>query len=191
VLSARDVVVPGRLDLAAAGVRELRVAAGARLLITGANGAGKSTLLGVLAGDLEPASGTVTRAPGTDLALLEQDVYLPGERRTPRQLLALMAGLDADSDAVDPAGLVHARDLDRPVGELSVGQRRRVILAMLVTHTPDVLLLDEPTNHISLTLAEELMAALRDWPGAVVVASHDRWLRKTWTGQSVHLGGRS
>lgn len=191
VLAARDVVVPGRLDLAAAGVRELRLTAGARLLITGANGAGKSTLLGVLAGDLAAASGTVTRAPGTDLALLEQDVYLPGERRTPRQLLALMAGLEADSDAVDPAGLVHARDLDRPVGELSVGQRRRVILAMLVTHTPDVLLLDEPTNHISLTLAEELMAALREWPGAVVVASHDRWLRKTWTGQTVHLGRRS
>ncbi|MFF3064638.1 ABC-F family ATP-binding cassette domain-containing protein [Oerskovia sp. NPDC057915] len=201
-LWARDVVVQGgasghdpaapgrpRLDLRAAGVPSIDLAPGAKLLVTGANGSGKSTLLHVLAGDLLPSSGTVGRARGVEVALLEQDVRLHDDARTPRDLLALVTGQDpADRPHVDAHGLVAPRDLDRPLGVLSVGQRRRVVLAMLVTQAPDVLLLDEPTNHVSLTLAEELMAAVETWPGAVVVASHDRWLRRTWKGDVVHLG---
>ncbi|RXR22729.1 ABC-F family ATP-binding cassette domain-containing protein [Oerskovia turbata] len=202
VLWARDVVVQGgatepgpaapgrpRLDLRAAGVPSIDLAPGAKLLVTGANGSGKSTLLHVLAGDLAPSSGTVGRARGVEVALLEQDVRLHDDARTPRDLLALVTGQDpADRPHVNAHGLVAPRDLDRPLGVLSVGQRRRVVLAMLVTQAPDVLLLDEPTNHVSLTLAEELMAAVETWPGAVVVASHDRWLRRTWKGDVVHLG---
>ncbi|MFF2620212.1 ABC-F family ATP-binding cassette domain-containing protein [Oerskovia jenensis] len=201
-LWARDVVVQGgatspddaspgrpRLDLRAAGVPSIDLAPGAKLLVTGANGSGKSTLLHVLAGDLAPSSGTVGRARGVEVALLEQDVRLHDDARTPRDLLALVTGQDpADRPHVDAHGLVAPRDLDRPLGLLSVGQRRRVVLAMLVTQAPDVLLLDEPTNHVSLALAEELMAAVETWPGAVVVASHDRWLRRGWKGDVVHLG---
>ena len=201
-LWARDVVVQGgatepgaatpgrpRLDLRAAGVPSIDVAPGAKLLVTGANGSGKSTLLHVLAGDIVPSAGSVGRARGVEVALLEQDVRLHDDDRTPRDLLALITGQDpADRPLVNAHGLVAPRDLDRPLAELSVGQRRRVVLAMLVTQAPDVLLLDEPTNHISLALAEELMAAVETWPGAVVVASHDRWLRRTWKGDVVHLG---
>ncbi|GAA1408629.1 MULTISPECIES: ABC-F family ATP-binding cassette domain-containing protein [Oerskovia] len=204
-LWARDVVVQGgatepgsasdgrpRLDLRAAGVPSIDLAPGAKLLVTGANGSGKSTLLHVLAGDLAPSSGTVGRARGVEVALLEQDVRLHDDARTPRDLLALVTGQDpADRPHVDAHGLVAPRDLDRPLASLSVGQRRRVVLAMLVTQAPDVLLLDEPTNHVSLTLAEELMAAVETWPGAVVVASHDRWLRRTWKGDVVDLGSGS
>ena len=154
--------------------------------VIGTNGAGKSTLLHVLAGDLALTSGTVRRADGVEVALLEQDLHLAGEKRTPRELLTLMAGAAA-SDRVRDFGLVAANDLDRRIGDLSVGQRRRVVLAMIVMHSPHVLLLDEPTNHLSLTLAEELMDALDGWPGAVVVASHDRWLRRRWKGTKVHL----
>ena len=204
-LWARDVVVQGgatepgsasdgrpRLDLRAAGVPSIDLAPGAKLLVTGANGSGKSTLLHVLAGDLAPSSGTVGRARGVEVALLEQDVRLHDDARTPRDLLALVTGQDpADRPHVDAHGLVAPRDLDRPLASLSVGPRRRVVLAMLVTQAPDVLLLDEPTNHVSLTLAEELMAAVETWPGAVVVASHDRWLRRTWKGDVVDLGSGS
>ena len=84
-------------------------------------------------------------------------------------------------------GLLAPRDLDRPVGALSVGQRRRVALALLVADPPHVLLLDEPTNHLSLTLVEELEDAPRAAPGAVVVASHDRWLRRRWDGPELQL----
>jgi macrolide transport system ATP-binding/permease protein len=187
---AHHVALAGRLDMDAAGTPRLEIGAGARLLVTGPNGSGKSTLLHVLAGDLRPESGSVGAARGVRIGLLEQDLDLADEGRTPRALLAAAEGREippGDRAAVESHGLLAPRDLDRPVGELSVGTRRRVVLAMLVTQRPDVLLLDEPTNHISLALADELVTGLQDWPGAVVVASHDRWLREHWRGDTVRL----
>jgi macrolide transport system ATP-binding/permease protein len=74
------------------------------------------------------------------------------------------------------------------VGELSLGQQRRLALALLVAGLPDLVLLDEPSNHLSLALVEELEQALRDTPATVVVASHDRWLRGRWSGNHTELG---
>lgn len=74
------------------------------------------------------------------------------------------------------------------MGRLSVGQLRRLQLAALLADPPDVLLLDEPTNHLSLLLVTELEAAIPNYPGSVVIASHDRWLRHGWTGQILNLG---
>jgi macrolide transport system ATP-binding/permease protein len=70
-----------------------------------------------------------------------------------------------------------------------VGQRRRLGLALLVADAPQLMLLDEPTNHISLTLAEELAEALAVAPGAVVAATHDRWLRRSWAGPQLAITG--
>ena len=180
----------GRLDMDAVALPSLEISAGAKLLLTGPNGSGKSTLLHLLAGDLEPDGGTVGSARGVRVGLLEQDLALDHETSTPRRLLAAAEGreiLAGERSAAESHGLLAPRDLDRPVAELSVGTRRRVVLAMLVTQRPEVLLLDEPTNHISLALADELVAGLRDWPGAVVVASHDRWLRDHWEGEVAEL----
>ena len=82
---------------------------------------------------------------------------------------------------------MHPRDTHRPVGELSLGQQRRVALACVIARAPDLVLLDEPTNHLSLALAEELEEALQRSVGTVVVASHDRWLRGRWEGPVVGL----
>ena len=180
VLVARDVVVPGRL-----AVDRLDVPAGARLLVTGPNGAGKSTLLAVLAGRLRPASGSVATRPGARVGLLEQDAVFA----RPLDSAARMYGAAAGAGGVPliELGLLAPADLDRPVAELSVGQRRRLALALLIARSPDVLLLDEPTNHISLTLAAELEEALRTAPGTIVVATHDRWQRRHWDGARLEL----
>jgi macrolide transport system ATP-binding/permease protein len=179
-VSLRDVDVPGRLR-----VERMQVPSAGRLLVTGANGAGKSTLLHVLAGRLAPASGTVAHRRGLRVGLLEQEVTFADPQRSPRQLYADRA--PAAGVPLTDLGLVAPRDLDRPVGALSVGQRRRLALALLVARPPDLLLLDEPTNHISLTLAEELQEALATASGAVVAASHDRWLRRRWDGPALAL----
>ncbi|GAA1978145.1 ABC-F family ATP-binding cassette domain-containing protein [Amycolatopsis minnesotensis] len=181
-VSLRDVRVPGRLAL-----DRLDVETGGRLLVTGGNGAGKSTLLAVLAGRLEPADGHVHRAGGLRIALLEQDVGFADPAKTAQRVYSEAAGEDAPG--LGKLGLLASRDIGRPVGSLSVGQRRRLALAILLATPPDVLLLDEPTNHLSLTLAEELFDALGDAPGAVVIASHDRWLRREWTHQRLELAG--
>jgi macrolide transport system ATP-binding/permease protein len=79
-------------------------------------------------------------------------------------------------------GLLAPGEHRRPVGQLSLGQQRRLALAVLVAIGPDLVLLDEPSNHLSLTLVEELEEALRGTRATVVVATHDRWLRRRWSG---------
>ena len=179
VVLVRDLQVSGRLDL-----EVLDLDAGAKMLVTGANGSGKSTLLRVLAGRVEPTSGTA-QVTADRIGLLPQDVTFARPDRTPHDLHAAMTGAPVP---LGELGLLHPRDLGRPVGVLSQGQQRRLALAVLVARAPDLLLLDEPTNHISLTLADELESAVGRSPGTVVVASHDRWLRARWNGQEIRLG---
>ncbi|WP_438855474.1 ABC-F family ATP-binding cassette domain-containing protein [Agromyces sp. M3QZ16-3] len=184
LLHLSDVSVRGRLDVPA-----LRVAPGTRLLVTGANGAGKSTLLAVLAGRLEADHGVVHRRRGLRVGLLEQDVRFADPDASPRAIYARTVGeRRAERVPLDGLGLFSPRDLDRPVGRLSVGQQRRLALALVIAAPPHVFLLDEPTNHLSLALAGELEDALGGFPGAVVVASHDRWLRRRWAGEELELG---
>ncbi|WP_158889150.1 ABC-F family ATP-binding cassette domain-containing protein [Amycolatopsis anabasis] len=181
VLTAAEVVVPGRLELRAA----VALSAGDRLLVTGPNGAGKSTLLETLSGSLEPSAGSVWRAKSARVELLGQESEFADPGRTPDEVyssvadrLVLHGGLPAGKVVrLGELGLLSAADRNRPVGRLSTGQRRRLSLALAVLRAPHVLLLDEPTNHLSSTLVDELTEAIRHTPVAVVVAAHDRQLR--------------
>jgi macrolide transport system ATP-binding/permease protein len=179
----RLVWVPGRL-----AIERLDVGAAERLLVTGPNGAGKSTLLAVLAGRLAPAGGTVHRRRGLRVGILVQDTVIAGQHRTARAVYRDQLGPERAAQVpLVELGLLARRDVDRPVRELSVGQRRRLELALLVAEAPQLLLLDEPTNHLSPALAEELEEALRASPGAIVLASHDHWLRRRWPGRELRL----
>ncbi|MGH3503061.1 MAG: ABC-F family ATP-binding cassette domain-containing protein [Nocardioidaceae bacterium] len=174
----RDLEVAGRLRLP-----RLDVADGEHLLVTGANGSGKSTLLALLAGDIAADAGTV-RVSARAVGLLRQDVIFADPALPPHQVYDDATGSPVP---LGELGLLHPRDLGRPSGVLSVGQQRRLALAILVAQQPDLLLLDEPTNHISLSLASELEDALGRSPGTVILASHDRWLRRHWAGRSTQL----
>jgi macrolide transport system ATP-binding/permease protein len=132
----------------------------------------------------------VHRRRGLKVGLLTQDTTFRRPDRTAHQIYERAVGAErADLVPLASLGLVAPRDLGRPVGQLSVGQRRRLALAMLVADPPQLLLLDEPTNHLSPRLCDELEEALGTGPGAVVVASHDRWLRARWPGRQLHLSG--
>ncbi|MGW1377916.1 ABC-F family ATP-binding cassette domain-containing protein [Streptomyces sp. NPDC002446] len=172
-------------------VDSLTVAAGERLLIHGANGAGKTTLLRVLAGVTTPDSGTVLRRGRIGFLAQEIPVARPAEPL----LAAFRRGMTGDTEELTALllsfGLFRERDLHVPVGALSAGQRRRLALARLLARPADLLLLDEPTNHLALGLVEELEAALAAWPGALVVVSHDRLLRRRFGGRPYEIrGGR-
>ncbi|QBE49549.1 ATP-binding cassette domain-containing protein [Leucobacter triazinivorans] len=181
LLRADRVALAGRLR-----ETSLEVTPRGRIMLTGPNGAGKSTLLAILAGDLQPDHGTVER--GARVGSLPQEVSIVDPTRTASAVYRDAVGYDiAERAPLLATGLLAPRDLDRPVGRLSVGQRRRLALAALVADPPAVLLLDEPSNHLSLTLVEELEAALREFTGALVIATHDRWLRSRWPGETREL----
>jgi macrolide transport system ATP-binding/permease protein len=198
LLEVRAPRVGGRLDLP--GVR-IDVPPCGRLLVTGPNGSGKSTLVAALAGRVALDRGTRTLAPGVRLGVLAQegpteharDAGREGTALTEseqkrvtafdayaRHALDLLQGGLLDPDELVPVaalGLLTEDDLDRPLRDLSVGQRRRFDLACALLAAPHVLILDEPTNHLSVGLVDELTEALRLTSAAVVVATHDRKMR--------------
>jgi macrolide transport system ATP-binding/permease protein len=168
-------------------VLRLTVRPGERLLVTGPNGAGKTTLLRVLSGELRPDAGVVD-VPGRVGHLRQEE---PPWRPELTVLQAFAEGLpghpDEHVDVLLALGLFNRRDLRTRIGELSYGQRRRTELARLVTRPVDLLLLDEPTNHLSPGLVEDLEQALADYPGALVVVTHDRRTRAGFRGTRLHM----
>jgi ATPase subunit of ABC transporter with duplicated ATPase domains len=156
--------------------------AGDRIGLVAANGRGKSSLLRILAGQLEPTSGDVTRARGTVVGLVEQDAPPALLSLTLREVVsgALPADeAEAESWRVD----VILDDLEVPeslrdqhLGALSGGWQRAALLARVAILAPDVYLLDEPTNHLDLSRIGRLQRWLAALPRdvAVIAASHDR-----------------
>lgn len=154
-----------------------------RLVVTGPNGAGKSTLLGVVSGDLRPDTGSVRRPQNVRLEFLRQETSLPLDRRASEIYAAhvdalVAAGTVQPTQAVglSQLGLLRARESSKRVGELSMGQQRRLDLALVLASKPQLLLLDEPTNHLSIALVDELTEALGATQAAVILSSHDRQL---------------
>lgn len=179
LLSAERVSVAGRL----AGPVSFSLSHRGRLVVTGPNGAGKSTLLGVIAGDLHPDTGSVRMPQSVRLGFLSQETDLPLQRRASEVYAAqidtlVAAGTLTASEAVglSQLGLLRARESSKRIGELSMGQQRRLDLALVIATKPHVLLLDEPTNHLSIALVDELTDALGATQAAVVLSTHDRQL---------------
>jgi ATP-binding cassette subfamily F protein uup len=162
---------------------ELRLDPRERLGVVGANGTGKSTLLEVLAGRRVPREGRVVRGSTVRLALYDQQ----GVELDPTQRVRdAVAGPSRQPDWTD-ARLLEAFWFDNdaqhaPIGLLSGGERRRVQLLLTLATKPNVLLLDEPTNDLDLDTLRSLEDFLDEWPGALVVVSHDRaFLERTVT----------
>jgi macrolide transport system ATP-binding/permease protein len=163
---------------------------GDRLAVTGPNGAGKSTLLSVLAGKLAPTMGRTHRPRKVRLHLLGQESPQATRRRAHDLYHAhtarlVTAGVLHESEVVglSALGLLTSRDANKPVAELSMGQQRRLDLALALAGRPHILLLDEPTNHLSIALVDELTDALHTTDAAIVLATHDRQMQRdvrTW-----------
>ena len=154
---------------------DLRLDPQERLGIVGPNGAGKTSLIDVIAGRRQPETGEVTMGSTVALGYYDQ---LGDELDPDARAREVVAGPHRDPDWTD-ARLLEAFWFDRdsqwaPVHTLSGGERRRLQLLKVLAEKPNVLLLDEPTNDLDLETLRSLEEFLYDWPGAVIVVSHDR-----------------
>ncbi len=159
---------------------DLTLSPGTRIGLMGPNGSGKTTLLRMIAGELSPDQGTIKRADPLKI------VYFDQHRAQLPLHLSLRDALSPDGEYVIFRGqsihvngwckrfLFSPDNLSLPISSLSGGERARIAIAHLMLQPADVLLLDEPTNDLDIPTLEALEESLIDFPGAVVLITHDR-----------------
>ena len=156
---------------------------GQRIGILGANGQGKSTLVKTLAHMMPPIAGEITEGKGLSIGYFaQQELDVLSMDDGPLMHMVRLA-----RDVGPPGREQELRDflgsfrfigdmVTQPVGQMSGGEKARLVLALLVWQRPNLLLMDEPTNHLDLTTREALSMALNEFEGTVMLVSHDRAL---------------
>ncbi len=175
------------------------LAPGVRLGIIGPNGSGKTTLQRVLYGEKIPHEGKLWLSPAARCLVFDQN------REKLDRTITLKEALCPDSDAVVFQGrqihvttwakrfLFEPSQLSAVVGSLSGGEQSRVLIAQLMLQPADILFLDEPTNDLDIPTLEVLEESLEDFPGAIVITTHDRYLldRLATIAVGLHGNGKS
>ncbi|HEV2133719.1 MAG TPA: ABC-F family ATP-binding cassette domain-containing protein [Terracidiphilus sp.] len=167
---------------------------GLKLGLAGLNGSGKTTLLRAITGEIPLAAGHIRRAPSLRIVHFSQ-------MRELETSLTLRRALAPDSDSVIYQDrVVHvasyaarflftSEQLNQPVERLSGGERARILIARLMLQPADILILDEPTNDLDIPTLEILEESLLEFPGALILVTHDRYLLDRVTNAILGLDG--
>lgn len=164
---------------------------GEKIGVIGINGTGKTTLLRMIAGEEEPDEGTVTMANHVVLRYLPQHPEFSPEKSS---LECVLEGNVTDenqwsieSDAKAMMTRLGIKDFEQPAGQLSGGQRKRLALISVLLSPADILLLDEPTNHLDNEMADWLEEYLKNWKGALIMVTHDRYFFDSVTNRIIEI----
>ncbi|HZG55348.1 ribosomal protection-like ABC-F family protein, partial [Paenibacillus sp.] len=176
----RPLFAGGRLD----------VRRGDKLAIVGPNGAGKTTLLRLLTGELQPTEGVVRRHPELKIGYFSQQVeHLNDEETLLDGLLRVPGMTQSFARTVLGCFLFGGDAAFRRVGELSMGERCRAAFLQLYFGGADLLVLDEPTNYLDIETRERMETALAEFPGAMIVVSHDKYFLRATVNRVLALPG--
>ncbi len=161
----------------------------ARILLTGPNGTGKTTLFKIIMGLEKPDEGVINVVSSAKIGYLAQEPEALDLNKTVIETYKYdQIGYEGEFvGKLLGYGLFRLEDMHKKVGQLSVGQRRKLEIARLMAARPTVLLLDEPTNYISLDVLEAFEEAIMVFQGPVLVISHDRWFIERFGGKKWEL----
>ena len=155
----------------------------ARILLFAPNGAGKTTLLKLIMGLEQLDAGAIRIVESARIGYLPQDPQLDLSKTVIDSYRYGQVGYEGEFiGRLIGYGLFRLEDMHKKVGQLSLGQRRKLEIACLMAAGPNALLLDEPTNYISLDVLEAFESAMLDFPGPIMAVSHDRWFIQRFGG---------
>ena len=147
--------------------------------VIGPNGIGKTTLLKMMIGQLEPSKGDVIVNSNLQIGYFSQEMEGLNPDSTPMEILNREDVKPAQARSLLGRLQLRGDEVFGPVSNLSLGERVRIVLARLMISSPDILILDEPTNHLDISGREKMEEALKDYPGTIILISHDRYLIKS------------
>ncbi len=169
---------------------------GTRLGILGPNGSGKTTLFRIIVGELEPDAGTIEKADGLRVVYFEQN----RQSLDPNVTLARALAPEGDSVVYQDRSihvaswakrfLFRTEQLETMVSRLSGGEKARIVLARLMLQPADLLVMDEPTNDLDIPTLDVLEESLLEFPGALVLVTHDRYLLDRVSTQVLAIDGK-
>jgi ATP-binding cassette subfamily F protein 3 len=152
---------------------------GERVVITGENGIGKSTLLKTIEGRLPSLSGKVELHPQGRMGYVDQELKdLKSDNTLYEEIYSLVKNHGGTRQQLSIGGFVDDDDVNKPISQLSLGEKSRLNLIKVLLEKPNLLLLDEPTNHLDIDACEIIEKAFLDYPGAILAVSHDNYFIK-------------
>ena len=165
---------------------------GEKVGLIGRNGVGKSTLLKIIVGELKADSGEIKIGNRVKVGYLSQGHEELNENRTPLEELNDEFGLTEGQARAELARLnLFAQVVEKPIADLSGGEKTRVALTKLILTGANFLILDEPTNHLDLPAREAIEAALNEFDGTILIVTHDRYLLDKVATRTIELGIRN